>query len=168
MSIVSRIKRWTCNYLSMLGFNLILVSKGGPWCQTIQNLSPISDNNRYVLLSHITHVRKAIYFCVKSISLVYQNFTFGVETVPTEGDIGGLIACSLQWRHNEREGVSNHQRLDCLHTRLFRRRSKKTPKLRVTGLCEGNPSVTDGFPPQRASNAEIFLFDSVIMSYSIA
>ena len=29
---------------------------------------------------------------------------------------------------------------------------KKTSKLRVTGLCEGNPPVTDGFPSQRASN----------------
>ena len=38
--------------------------------------------------------------------------------------------------------------------RLFRRRSKKALKLRVTDLCEGNPSVTDGFPSQRDSNAE--------------
>ena len=38
--------------------------------------------------------------------------------------------------------------------RLFRRRSKKTSKLRVTGLCEGNSPMTSGFPAQRASNAE--------------
>ena len=50
-----------------------------------------------------------------------------------------------QWRHNERDGVSNHRRNDCLLNHLFRRRSKKTSKLRVTGLCEGNS--------QRASNA---------------
>ena len=31
---------------------------------------------------------------------------------------------------------------------------KKTLKLRVTGLCEGNPPVTGGFPSQRASDAE--------------
>ena len=31
----------------------------------------------------------------------------------------------LQWRHNERDGVSNHQPHDCLLHRLFRRRSKK-------------------------------------------
>ena len=43
--------------------------------------------------------------------------------------------CSLQWRHNERDDFSNHRRLDCLLSRLFRHRSKKTPKLRVTGLC---------------------------------
>ena len=43
---------------------------------------------------------------------------------------------------------------DCLLNRLFRCRSKKTSKLRVTGLCAGNSPVTGKFPPQRASNAE--------------
>ena len=38
----------------------------------------------------------------------------------------------LQWRHNERDDVSNHQSHDCLHNRLFKRRSKKTSTLRVT------------------------------------
>ena len=51
---------------------------------------------------------------------------------------------SSQWRHNGCDGVSNHQRLDCLPSRLFRRRSKKTSKLCVTGLCEGNSPVTVG------------------------
>ena len=35
-----------------------------------------------------------------------------------------------------------------------RRRSKKTPTLRVTGLCEGNSPMTSEFPAQRANNAE--------------
>ena len=43
---------------------------------------------------------------------------------------------------------------DCLLKRLFRRRLKKTQKLRVTGLCAGNSPVTGEFPAQRASNAE--------------
>ena len=59
-----------------------------------------------------------------------------------------------QWRHNEGDGVSNHQPHDCLLNRLFRRRSKKTSKLRATGLCDGNSSVTDEFPAQRTCNAE--------------
>ena len=43
---------------------------------------------------------------------------------------------TLQWRHNEHDGVSNHQRQGCLLNRLFRRRSKKTSNLRITGpLC---------------------------------
>ena len=41
-----------------------------------------------------------------------------------------------------------------LFTCLFRRRSRKTSKLRVTGLCAGNSSVTGEFPAQMASNAE--------------
>ena len=61
---------------------------------------------------------------------------------------------SLPWRHNEHDGVSNHQSHGCLLKRLFRRRSKKTLKLRVTGLCAGNLPVTGEFPAQRASNAE--------------
>ena len=61
---------------------------------------------------------------------------------------------SLQWRHNERGGVTNHRRLDCLLNRLFRRRSKITSKFRVTSLCKGNSPVTVEFPAQRASDAE--------------
>ena len=38
---------------------------------------------------------------------------------------------TLRWRHNMRGSVSNHQPHDCLLNRLFRRRSKKTSKLRV-------------------------------------
>ena len=64
------------------------------------------------------------------------------------------ISNTLQWRHNERLGVSNHQPHDCLLNRLFRHRSKKTLKLRVTGFCEGKSPVTGEFPAQRASNAE--------------
>ena len=52
---------------------------------------------------------------------------------------------ALQWRHDEHDSVSNHRRLDCLLHHMFRRRSKKTSKCRVTGFCEGNPSVTGGF-----------------------
>ena len=61
---------------------------------------------------------------------------------------------TLQWRHNGRGSVSNHQPHDCLLNRLFRRRSKKTSKLRVTGLCAGNSPGTGEFPAQMASNAE--------------
>ena len=65
-----------------------------------------------------------------------------------------FVGGALQWRHNGRDGVSNHQPHDCWLNRLFGRRSKKTSKLRVTGLCVGNSPVTGEFPTQRASNAE--------------
>ena len=85
---------------------------------------------------------------------------------------------SLQWRHNERDGVSNHQPHDGLFNRLFRRKSKKTSRLRVTGLCEGNSPVTGEFPAQRDSNAEnvsiwwrldeIYYFENVYICFRSA
>ena len=41
---------------------------------------------------------------------------------------GNYDIASLQWRHNDRNGVSNHQLHDCLLNRLFRHRWKKTSK----------------------------------------
>ena len=61
---------------------------------------------------------------------------------------------SLQWRHNGHDSVSNHQRLYCLLNRFFGRRSKKTSKLRVTGLCEGNSAGTGEFPAEMDSYVE--------------
>ena len=71
---------------------------------------------------------------------------------------------TLHWRHNERHGVSNHHPHDHLLNCLFRRRSKKTSKLSVTGRCSGNSPVTGEFPAQMASNAEnVSILDDVIM-----
>ena len=61
----------------------------------------------------------------------------------------------LQWRHNRCDSVPNHpEPHDCSVSRLFKRKSKKTPKLRVTGLCEGNSPVSGEFPEQMANYAE--------------
>ena len=56
--------------------------------------------------------------------------------------------------HNGYDGISNHQLHRCLLNRLFGCRSKKTSKLRVTGLCAGNSPGTGELSAQRASNAE--------------
>ena len=63
---------------------------------------------------------------------------------------------TLQWRHNGRDGVSNHQPDDYLLNQWIRRRSKKTSTLRVTGLYAGNSPVIGEFSAQMASNAENF------------
>ena len=60
----------------------------------------------------------------------------------------------LQWCHNGHDSVSNHLPHDCLLNHLFRRRLKKTSKLRVTGLCAGNSPGTGEFPAQMPSNAD--------------
>ena len=63
------------------------------------------------------------------------------------------VSWAFQLRHNEHDGGSNHQPHDCVLNRLFKRRSKKTSKLCVTGVCVGNSAVTGEFPAQRASDA---------------
>ena len=66
---------------------------------------------------------------------------------------------ALQWRHNGLDGVSNHQPHHCLLSRLFGRRSKKTSKLRVIGLCVGNS------PHKWPVTRKMFPFDDVIMKF---
>ena len=73
--------------------------------------------------------------------------------------LNALSIDALPWRHNERDGVSNHQPRDCLLNRLFRRRSKKTSKLRVTGLCGGNSSPHKGPVTRKMSP-----FDGIIIT----
>ena len=48
-----------------------------------------------------------------------------------------VIIKALHWRHNDHDDVWNHQPHGCLLICLFRLRSKKTSKLRVTSLCVG-------------------------------
>ena len=78
-----------------------------------------------------------------------ENFEFYKRT-------GTRYSCylPLQWRHNGLDSVSNHQPHHCLLSRWFGRRSKKTSKLLITGLCAGNSPVNGEFPAQMASNAE--------------
>ena len=61
---------------------------------------------------------------------------------------------TLHGRHNDHYDILNHQPHGCLLNCLFRRRSKKTSKLRVTGLCVGNSPGTGEFPTQMASYVE--------------
>ena len=68
------------------------------------------------------------------------------------------------WRHNERDCVSNHQLHGCFLNCLFRRRSKKTSKLRVTGLCvQGIHRWTVNSPHKWPVTRKMFPFGDVIM-----
>ena len=73
---------------------------------------------------------------------------------------------SLQWRHNERDGVSTHQPHECLLNRSFRRRSKKTSKLCVTGLCAGNSPWPVNSPSKGPLTRKKFPFDDVIIYFT--
>ena len=70
---------------------------------------------------------------------------------------------ALRWRHNDHDGVSNHQPHGCLLNRLIRRRSKKTSKLRVTGLCVGSSPGPVNSPHKGPVTRKMFPFNDVIM-----
>ena len=73
---------------------------------------------------------------------------------------------TLLWRHNDHDCGSNYQPHGCLLNRLFRRKSKKTSKLRVTGLCVGNSPGPVNSPHKGPVTRKMFPFDDVIMNVS--
>ena len=94
-------------------------------------------------------IRKVIHvFTWASWFLVINNITNWL--------FGGTFL--VKWRHNERDCVSDHQPQDCLLNRLFRRRSKKTSKLRVSLCVRGLHPGTGEFPAQNsyAENVSIW------------
>ena len=72
---------------------------------------------------------------------------------------------AFHWRHNERDGVSNHQPHHCSLSCLFRRRSRKTSKLGDNGPCEGNSPMTGEFPYKGQVTRKMFPFDDVIIPH---
>ena len=91
----------------------------------------------------------------------------GIYCIKLCGVVETLRSCAvsvaLRWRHNDHDGVSNHQPHHCLLNRLFRRRSRKTSKLRVTGLCVGNSPGPVNSPHKGPVTRKMFPFDDVIM-----
>ena len=85
-----------------------------------------------------------------------------VGVAPYTVHIYGL-AHTLRWRHNGLDSVPNHQPHDCLLKRLFGRRSKKTSKLIVTGLCAGIQRGPVNSPHKGPVTRKMFSFDDVIM-----
>ena len=92
-----------------------------------------------------------------------KDAQFGANflAILTEGKYVPFFA--WHWRHNDRGGVSDHQPHDCLLSRLFRLRSKKTSKLRGTGLCAGNSPGPVNSRRKGPVTRKIFPFDDVIM-----
>ena len=74
-----------------------------------------------------------------------------------------MVCSPLHWRHNDDDSVSYHQPHGYLLDRLFRRRSKKTSKPHVTGLCVGNSPGPVNSPHKWPVTRKMFPFDDVIM-----
>ena len=102
-----------------------------------------------------------IWFCLLMYFIVTSRLTWKARESIDFGFVNrseankSMPAWTLQWCHNERHGVSNLRHLHCFSQQFVQVHIKQNIKApRITCLCEGNPPVTDGFPSQRASNAE--------------
>ena len=70
---------------------------------------------------------------------------------------------ALQWRHNERGSVANHQRLHCLLNGRFRRRSKKHQSSASVAFVRGIHRWPVNSPHKRPLTRKMLPFDDVIM-----
>ena len=96
------------------------------------------------------------WYIVSGVSFVtsqYEPLLFHVTHAVQEGTPSkSKSLLSLHWHHNERDGVSNHQRLDCFLNVCSG--VDKTPKLCVAGFCES----------QRPKAQERLPYDDVMIS----
>ena len=76
------------------------------------------------------------------------------------------LTSALHWRRNDHDGVSNHQPHSLLN-HLFRCRSKKTSKLRITDLCVGNSPGPVDSTHKGSIMRKMFPFDDIIMECQI-
>ena len=124
-------------------------SEWQPW-YSLETLKLVFNVSSEYQSCHPDDLSVSVYICVSS--CLWVDTKGFVPSLPEWCMI--FFFWPLHWLHNERDGVSNHQPHDRLRNRLFRCRSKKKTKLRVTGLGAGNWTGTGEFPGQRASNAE--------------
>ena len=137
------------------------------WCVSARDRWKI-DEKRYILTTSVIHQNGYIECAAgaKDFKTIHQI----CHITPVErNDRDGYNPLmqhwdkTLRWRHNDHDGGSNHQPHGCLLNRLFRRKSKKTSKLRVTGLCVGNSPGPVNSPHKGPVTRKMFPFDDVIM-----
>ena len=145
-------KRWAVNFreVPLITYCKMRSRKNNFCCTTqvnndpyISMVTPLHNEwyNIDVMLNYSQNTRHVVSFIRSIPQTMYSTYIHNQDR-------------SLRWRQNWRDSVSNHQPHDCLLNRLFRCRSKKTSKLRVTGLCAGNSPGTGEFPAQMACHAE--------------
>ena len=146
-------------------YGVLFVSARPYWSFTIVTLCTLSGytSPRYIesvehkiarpwcrICGFLLWVQNLIYFLTWSL-LWFMPYRAEIHRGTTRSDCNETPS---QWRHNRLDGVSNHQPHHCFFSRWFGRRSQKTSKLRLPGLCAGNSSGPGEFSVQMASNAE--------------
>ena len=125
--------------------------QGHGWGQSLKSRSASNNLSTCILWAR----------CQSAIPLLGYRF-FNIW--PWNSNLSSQRKVTLRWRHNDHAGVSNHQPHGCLLNRLFRRKSNKTSKLRVTGLCAGNSPGPVNSPHKGPVTRKMSPFDDVIMT----
>ena len=92
-------------------------------CQKLRNIVYVKSNIWRLVLQNLHIIRLHHIWCLMSVDYTY--------TLP--GGITAVPICvsnnpTLQWLHNERDGVGNHKPHDCLLSRLFKVQIKESIK----------------------------------------
>ena len=117
------------------------------------------------MLIFVTFFSHIIQFCRKFQFplMIYFPLVENVRRMWLQNLHMSLWLVLLQWHHNGCNGGPNHRCLDCWFSHLFRRKSKKTSKLRITDLCRGIHWWPVDSPHKGSVMWKMFPFDDVIM-----
>ena len=107
-----------------------------------------------IFLQYTRNICTHLWYCQFSLYL-YNTLTHVIHGCVTGYGAPTQFSQSIDVIPEKNTAVEMHNSQNIHYNgRLFKRRSKKTSKLRVTGLCAGNSPVTGKFPAQMASIAE--------------
>ena len=120
--------------------------------------------SQYIVMNKEQKKKRNISTLLFAMQLICENTYVDITRSKCWVEVDNITTITVTSQHNERDGVPNHRRLDCLRNRLFRRRSKKASKPRVIGLSEGNSTVTGEVPHKGPITWKMFPFDDAIVT----
>ena len=107
------------------------------------------------------------YTCVTDVDNIYIFRYIYILVLMRLQVVASQRCISLQWRHNGRNGISNHRRLDFLLNRLFRRRSKKTSSSASLAFTRGIRWRPVDSTPKEPVTRKMFSCDDVTCKFTI-
>ena len=145
------ITRWVVGMHKTVNWDTIGLSASltPAWCQVI------SWPNGNVFSVYLNQYSRVVN-CIPG-GNVYQNMVCSIKMHPK------MSSATLQWRHNERDGVSNHRRLHCFLNCWFspdQRKHQSSVSLAFVRVIHRWPVNS---PHKRPVTRKLFLFDDVIM-----
>ena len=103
------------------------------------------------------------YICNNIVNTVLVDCRAPLDARIYAGTVVSKFGPALQWRHNERDGVSNHQRLDCLLTRLLGADQRNHQSSASLAFVKGIHRWPVDSPHKGPVTRKMFPFNDVIM-----